>query len=415
MRVNQVNITNRSLNFTSGKTILFTDFDGTFLPQPLYDMYNGTPAAKAAEISNLNKYFSEFQNFINRQNGNFDIVISTGRRLDWHKQKGFIPFYEELKKFGVKFPKIKQLITSGGGDVYDFMSDGRINSEPNRAKSAIMEKLSGWNFKKIKAALDTAANETDTRYSLVNPKGSYSLSIRLQNEDKIESFLKKLTEILNKDVKFRAQRAEVKNYNYDLSCTVSPGIKLEPIVWRHHLSKDFDVREALKFAMKNDDFVIAAGDAPNDKHMLNIFKYLKDRHHIPKCAEDVTPQYVASVKDEIDKLPVKLLFIKPKPDDTKKLPLYEFMKKLEECFPQKVQIVEQTYPGSKNNFLDAIENAINSHKFLETPKKNKLWGYLILGVAAVLGIGYAVKRFVSDKKNLNEQKQLPEAFQIFAR
>ena len=60
-----------NINCTSGKSTLFTDFDGTFLPQPLHDLYNGSPAAKNEAVSNLNIYFSQIQDFITRKKGDF--------------------------------------------------------------------------------------------------------------------------------------------------------------------------------------------------------------------------------------------------------------------------------------------------------------------------------------------------------
>ena len=49
------------------------------------------------------------------------------------------------------------------------------------------------------------------------------------------------------------------------------GIKLKPLIGKHHIHKDFDTKIALKNTIRDNDFLIVAGDADNDKEALNIF------------------------------------------------------------------------------------------------------------------------------------------------
>ncbi len=418
---------NNKINFTSGKSTLFTDFDGTFLPQPLDDVYNNSPAIRQDAVSKLNKYFSQIQDFITSKKGDFDIVITTGRRLDWHRMKGFVPFLGEIRDFGIIFPKIKRLITTDGGDIHDFLPDGNVSQTPNSDKREMITRLSGWDNEKIKQTLDKISEETGTKYTFVNPKGSYRLSIKLEDEAKLELFHEKLREKLGADIKFKSKIADVKEYTGDISYIQSKGIKMEPVVEGSKLHKDFDIKTAIKKAIQNDDFVVVAGDASNDKEMLNIFRYINSEGIIPQTAEEVTAQIAAKAKPEIDKLPVKILFVRPKPEEIKKQPLLEFMKKLEQYFPEKVQIVEQTYPGERNFFLEAIENAVNSHKFKTIPQipqtqppvlpvKSRLWRYFIIGGAALAAGAFLLKKIFSKNKEENPsvKNAQTKTYQFFA-
>ena len=147
--------------------------------------------------------------------------------------------------------------------------------------------------------------------------------------------------------------------------TKMTGIKLQPKIDGHHIHKDFDVKLALKNAIKNDDLVIFAGNADNDKEALNIFNYASKQAQwkIPYEAHEINPDYVKAVKSEIDSLPIKILFVEPPINemDPKILSLADFMKKTSELFPEKVEIIKQTEIGKNNNFLDSIKNAIKSY------------------------------------------------------
>ena len=411
------------INFTSGKSTLFADFDGTFLPQPMTDVYSGDIVRKNNAVSDINKYFSQIQDFVSREKGDFDIVITTGRRLAWNRVKGFVPFLGEMKGFGIVFPKISRLITAEGGDVHDFLPDGSVNAVPNQDKKEMITRLSGWDNEKIKHTLDSIAKETDTTYSFVNPKGSYKLSIKLGDEKKLELFHQKLLEMLGKDMKFKSKITEVKEYSGENSATKSRGIKMEPLVEGSKLHKDFDVKIAIKKAIQNNDFVLAAGDASNDKEMLNIFRYINYEGKIPEIASDITPELVAKLKPEIDKLPLKILFVRPNPDEVKKLPLLDFMKTLEHYFPEKVQIIEQTFPGKRNFFLEAVENAVNTFKnkgkgFSSPqgqPPKNKILKYILLGAAIASAGAFALKKIFLDAKEENiVQTSEQKTYQFFA-
>ena len=67
---------------------------------------------------------------------------------------------------------------------------------------------------------------------------------------------------------------------------------------------------------------------------------------------------------------------------------------------------------------NAIENAVNSHKFLDVHKpKSKIMKYLLFGGVVLLGIAYALKTFIFDKMKQSDSslKPLPKTFQTFAR
>ncbi len=400
-------------SFQKGQTTLYSDFDGTLLAQPLHDIYQGDNAKKQASVNNFNKYFSEIQEFIDSTKGKFEIIITTGRRLFGDRKDGFEPTYQKMREEGIQLPKIKSIITTSGGDVYNFGENGIIERTPDPQKASLIKQASGWDNEQIIKTLDKIAEETQTAYDFVNTRGSYKLSIRVSDPAKIESFYKRLVKELEGKMTVKAKVGDVKVALTEDLYTKMMGIKLEPRVDGHTLHKDFDTRIALKEAIKNGDFVIVAGDADNDKEALNIFRYITQpkEYKPPKSVGDITEDYIRSVRDEIESLPLKILFIRPKSGevDTKMLTLSNFMQKTAELFPKKVQIVEQTQVGENNYFLDAIKNAIQeftengANSAIKTTNSiGKTFTGALTLFASMTALGVGIAKLENNKKQ--EQK-----------
>lgn len=364
MPIKQNNIT-----FGVGKSILFSDFDGTLLPQSLHDVYNGSNEQKRNAVDGFNKYFSEIQDFSNSSHNKFEIIITTGRRLNRNNQEGFLPAYQRIRQEGIMLPRIKEIITAEGGDIFSFSENGDVSQTIKPEKAALVRKLTGWDNGLINKTLEDVSQKLNTSYEMVDEKGSYKLSLKLADNSKIQEFVDELQGALMDKIKCRIKKSDVKVDN-----NKTQGIVLYPLIEGQKLNKSFDVKMALEDAIKNDDFIIAAGDSSNDKEMLNIFNYVRKPENlfIPQKAEEITQEYVSLTRQEIDKLPIKLLFVKPNSPEkhSKKLEIYEFMKKQAELFPEKVMIVEETKLYGENNLLNAVKNAINNYAEKNSVFKN---------------------------------------------
>ncbi len=363
---------NSTPGFGAGKSFLYTDFDGTLLAQPLHDIYGSDDARKETSVSNFNKYFGEIQEYIEKTQNKFEIILTTGRRLFGDKQEGFEPTCQKMTQAGIRLPRIKSIITSEGGDIYHFRADGTIDRTPDASKANAIKQACGWDNNEIKSILDKISQETGIGYKFVDSRGSYKLSILPDDASKVDIFYSKLTSALEGRAQAKSKIDDVKAYLDDVSYSRVRGIKLEPVVNGEALHKDFDTKIALKRAIENNDFLLIAGDADNDKESLNIFRYVKPPEGLtcPQKLNEITAEYVQATRDEIEKLPLKILFIKPKSSnpDLRTFALHEFMRRQERLFPKKVKVVEQTQIGANNNFLDAIKSSIS-----EYASENKLF------------------------------------------
>lgn len=404
--------TTYSNSFKAGRATLYSDFDGTFLPQPLHDIYNGSSEAKERSVRNFNKYFRDFQNFIDSTKGKFSIIINTGRRLNGDNKDGFEPTLMKMRESGIVLPKIDSLITSSGGDIYKFNADGTLNPSKEMSKLLQIKKVCGWDNEEIVKALDIATEEIGCKYKFVNNRGSFKLSTVIDDTKKLSELKNRLSEILNPKMGIDISISDVTNNGRKQT-----GLKLSPLINNHHLHKDFDVKNALKNAISNNDFLIVAGDASNDKEALNIFRYLTNppAGKIPTSSSEITTEYIDKVKSEIDKLPIKIMFIEPNLSctDQRTLKLYEFMQSLEKQFPKKVKIVKETKLDGENNFLNSIKSAINEYsgenqifsrnfnsKINKKLSKSKL--ILILGTISLILIGlYHLYKKNKSKTNNN--------------
>lgn len=192
------------------------------------------------------------------------------------------------------------------------------------------------------------------------------------------------------------------------------GLKLSPMINGHGIHKDFDVKTALKKAIKEKDFLIVAGDADNDKEALNIFRYLNKTtsDKIPTSAREITPEYISTVKNEVNTLPMKIMFIEPNKNctDERTLKLYDFMLEQEKYFPKKVQIVKETKLDGENNFLNAIKNSIEEYsqenkvfcknfkgKTIKNISKSKVI-LIIVSIVALLGGIFTLYKYKKNQK-----------------
>lgn len=354
-------IQNKNINFTAGKTVLYTDFDGTLLPQSLYDAYNKNDNQKKVAIRSLNKYFSEIRNFADDKKNDLEIVITTGRDLNKNTDEGFNTTYKKFIKDKINLPKFKEIITSDGGEAYSFMQDGKINPKAKKSKTNLIKNLTGWDFNLVTEALDKASQKLQVNYEFIIKRGIYKFLLQISDKTKNKEFCDEFKNLINNNMQYGINICDFDYNEY----SIKQGIQLYTMFNEHKIDKSFDIKLALKKAIKNNDLIIVAGNDSNDKEMLNIFNYMQNpsKKQVPTRAEDITQEFFNKIKSEIEPLPIKILFIKPSKTENSqsKLSLYEFIKKQAKFFPDKVMIIEETKLYGKNKLLPAIKKIITNY------------------------------------------------------
>ena len=352
---------NKNINFTAGKTVLYTDFDGTLLPESLYSAYNKNDKQKKVAIRSLNRYFSEIRNFADNKKNSLEIVITTGRTLNKDNDEGFNTTYKKFIKDNVNLPRFKEIITSDGGEAFSFMQDGKINPKAKQSKINLIKKLTGWDFNLVTEALDKASQKLQVSYEFIIKRGIYKFLLQISDKTKNKEFCDEFKKIINNSMQYGINICDFDYNKY----SIKQGIQLYAMFNGHKIDKSFDIKLALKKAIKNDDLIIVAGNDSNDKEMLNLFNYIQNTSlkSVPKRAEDITLEYLKNIKSEIEALPIKILFIKPSKTENNqsKLSLYEFIKKQAKFFPDKVMIIDETKLYGKNKLLPAIKKIITNY------------------------------------------------------
>jgi len=399
MRISIINTAHKP-SFGAGKTSLYADFDETFAPKSLAPIRNNIAGEKQTLVSGYNKFFSQFQNFLNEKKGLFEINISTGRKVGTEHSRGFLSTYNVMRRAGVNFPQINSVITAEGGDIFKFSpKTGDLITAPLRGKLDIIKQKSGWDRKVVDQLVEQTAKEVQGTYRITDPRSSHKLSIVLDDNAKLQLFKDTLQQKFeNAGINTNIHTSShVLDYNPDGSKNILLGIKAEPLIDGQKIKKDFDVKLAIKDALKNKDFVIAAGDADNDKEMLNLFNYLG--HRDIKKAKDIKSldkELISDLQKKIKDLPIGVIFVDHSAErvsyhkEHKLLALSEFMKEQQKIFPDRVKIIKKSNLDDKNYLLDAIKELIISAKIDKPAKKLKAFKYAAgsLVLAAAAGIGY---------------------------
>ena len=316
MKIPPLNCTN--ISFKAGKTVVYSDFDGTFMPYSHSDVCNnGELSRNGDKINNFNNIYRKFIDFSNKTGDKFKLILSTGRNLP---ELEFI--LSKIKKQKLTFPQINSVIVKNGGDRYDYnyLHNYVLNNEKSEA---IKKSVSGWDSDKIKYDLKniikTIKSDDDKDLIILNvPINKHEMDYE---KDSLECIIKRLENVNKKyyasfsedgtlaidlvfppNIKVDNIKKAINDYfadnkiqasvlinNFDggypvpaFHCdghmTVGPSqtIQIKPLYNGKALNKLYDVKEEVKknIAEKSDDLVIAAGDGINDEPMLNIFNYL---------------------------------------------------------------------------------------------------------------------------------------------
>lgn len=354
----------------SGKVSLYTDFDETLMPLAFDAIKKNVQEEKSQYVDAYNKYFGKIQQYIREQKGNFEISITTGRKFAAGGPYDFIKVYKALIDAGVVFPKIKEVITEDGGDIYAFSKSGHLDTAPLKEKIDTISKATGWKKEKADKFVKESAKEFGVESSVVSRGSSHKLDVILSDSSVINEFFNTLLSKFNK-AKIQV-RMLIENIKYRTNGEVLEsglGVRVEPLADGHVIRKDFDVKLKLKDAIKHGGYVIAAGDAPNDKEMLNIFNYLgaKNIDSVEKI-NSLNKRAVEEFKKKLSKLPFGAIFVDhvfEQRNSAQYMDFYNlgvFMQQLQRLFPSRVKIIKKSNVATENLLLDAVKQLIADYK-----------------------------------------------------
>ncbi len=288
-----------------GKVILFSDFDGTFMPFSHESVCTDRSKFPKEEFS---RYFGLFSDFLKKNENKLELFITTGRNLP-----KFMAFIEHIKRNDAYIPLPKKVIVNNGGDIYQsnnpenfFVCGYAAYSNYNRDaqnKRAEIKKLTGWDGSDIKnkiisilnsfnfQVLEVPINEFSSTYeelslsyyldknglshetsnfASIQDDGLLGFHIAFcKNMNNNEKYLADLCQEISNALEDRVSYA-LQTTLYDWQAGYGPSIRLLPRIDGKPLDKLYDVKECLKKVIENktDDLVIAAGDDENDMAML---------------------------------------------------------------------------------------------------------------------------------------------------
>lgn len=410
---------NNMVSFKAGVTNLYSDFDNTFMPKE----FNHNILVKQEQPLDkelFRKIFTPFNDFVSEMKEKMTFTLTSGRSYYETKYN-----FDKIPK-DLEVPKPQFIITSNGSDILE-RSGNEFNyvfSDISKKKETTIKELSGWDVTKIKMVLsdllkadnfsiiESKINSSKSEYNgcsiedLINQKqktDSKFASIRTNehlhmniafSKDTPDEIVKETETKIKKSItslKINAQTTSDINGIYSGGYKV---INISPKIDKEVLSKLFDAKKALQNAMKNNDLVIVAGDASNDKEMLNIFNYIdtskyKDfpieiwsdkadefKKQIQNVFEylETSPQ----LKKEIDDLPLISIIVDNEKNDRhdKLASLKEFLPKLNHDGIIKFVKINAESKEEPSTLLKGIKTAIQSYTKQNPDFSNALIEYL---------------------------------------
>lgn len=308
---------NNNTSFKAGKTFVYSDFDGTFMPYSHNDVCNnGELSNNREKVSNFNDIYRKFMDFSDKAGAKLKFILTTGRNMP---ELDFI--LGKIKNQDLKFPQLQTVIIRNGGDRFERSSGQMIEDQ---LKIDDIEQLAkNWDGKRIKSDLteiikriksdnnkemfvlnvpinkheadyedqsvqhiiDNTQGVDKKYYASFSDDGVLAVDLVFPKNIRVENIKKAIEDYFNHNdisatvaIKNDNSGYNVPSYHRDGSITVDPAqtVLIKPEVYDKELDKLFDVRKEVKNNLINntDDLVIAAGDGMNDEPMLNIFNYL---------------------------------------------------------------------------------------------------------------------------------------------
>lgn len=339
---NQQNV---NINFKAGKTTIFSDFDGTYMP---YSHSSVCSEKHKFPRENFHQTFSEIGNFFNKTKENLEFIITTGRNMP-----KFNAFLNHIRGHNESIPLPEKVIINNGGDIYrinnckDFFStqnplQATNKNASNEQKLNILKEKTDWEPDKVKNKLinllrnkgfdvfDTPINEFSESYphtilEELNKRGynhQHSMFASIQDDGKTGYYVALNKDISNNSDWFNDIKSNLdkefagKNYSIigktnDPECGMGTSFRILPKINEQPLNKVFDTKNAIQKIIdtKSNNLIIIAGDDINDVRMLNPFSY------VPMSDKTLskTSENIVSIEESIYELKKHLL---KNPNDT---------------------------------------------------------------------------------------------------
>lgn len=400
---------NQTVNFTAGKVDVYSDFDGTYFPEKHSRMHD----LPQEDNVKLKDYFKVLKKFFNNTKDDITFKITTGRTFG-----EFQTISELIKSKGIEMPLPDALITKNGSDEYlktgsdrQFYKSGQFPfsyAEPNPEKEKAIQAETGWdsslraklrqilekyNFHVIERDSENPVTDYGQKSIMAHvryddfelkdglkPNSEWKVGLRNDGNLKIyvsfpydmlhanerkaayeeikEAFAKYLTDERNVKYISKEYRDEIGGKR--------PVIEYTPQMQDGNpLSKLYDTKKAVERAIKENDFVITAGDGKNDFEMLNPLNYIETSDLDPKLQKEiqnVSDKNIesilknATIVERIKKLPFAGILIKSEENEISSI-LTHFKKyckiieaengKLQEAIKQAIK----TYADKNTDFV----------------------------------------------------------------
>ena len=297
--------------FNAGRTAVFSDFDGSFMPFRHNDICTGKILSQINKQDCFNKLFQNYASFLQKAQQDLELIITTGRsKLEYEY------FVSKIKKLGLFYQAPSKLITRDGKDCYK-IQNGEYFINEKRQQS--IEQQANWNRHKIEndlanilhnnfhniCIIQAPINKNESDYETLSlesrlknltnkEKMNYasfasddSLFIEIALSERFDSSkigylfktylkennIKAKINICNED-----KNTYLPQYDNDGRFKLKPGklIRISPLIDKESITKLNDVYQELDFNIKNktDNLVVAIGDGSNDEAMLNPLNYL---------------------------------------------------------------------------------------------------------------------------------------------
>ena len=329
MKVNCIQ--SSKVNFTAGKVDLYSDFDGTYLPEKHSNLYNLSEEKTTA----LNDYFSKFKKFLKETKNDLNFRITTGRTFG-----EFQTVSELIKSKGITMPFPNSVIMKNGSDEYiksgsekAFYSSGKFPYDyniPNQGKENDIKASTNWTselknkLKEILSKYNLQIIEHDSENSAadygqkslmahvryddfelsdgIKPQSEWKIGLRndgnlkiyasfpydmLHADERKAAYKEILTAFENyltddKNIKFIRQEYRDKIGGNRPVVEYSPQMEDGT-----PLNKLYDTRKAVQKAILENDLVITAGDGKNDYEMLNPLNYIETKDLKPEIQKEL--------------------------------------------------------------------------------------------------------------------------------
>ncbi|HIU91883.1 MAG TPA: hypothetical protein IAD26_01970 [Candidatus Limenecus avicola] len=299
---------NSSPSFKSGRTTLYTDFDGTFMPFSHEDVCNNDCFNKQNDFyrmhGGIDYFFSSFKDKVK-------LIITTGRSKNEYDY-----FVKNLEQKNLYIHKPQALITRDGSSRYNctnneikedtvrnnpikesinlkdinFLSNNikkivkRIYPSAYIVEPGVNKNRHEYGHKSLEYVLDKSDFDDKNSYISISEPEPLVIEMAVSKKYDVNSIAKSIKDFVDaNNIKVSVNAFEDDPFNF-LPIYTTNGkqykkadtIIIKPLIEGSEITKLYDVKNEIRKNIENNtnDFVVAAGDGFNDEPMLNPLNYL---------------------------------------------------------------------------------------------------------------------------------------------